>query len=675
MVNDSLVRFAILMSDNESHNFYNIVSKLIQLNLYLKKDFLTIPEIASDIKERFGIEFSESELSRAVTEKQKNYVESKKNGHTAYYLNDETIERIGAKEKQAAFEEIVEEFLRANTDEIKFILGERNYKKFIKDSIIKFFYEAFDSNVRDLNRLVSNKEVDFPNPDQLSGEDKRISYLFLKWKNEKKDRFVYNLINSSYEYCVLTLKDNKTPIKQTIESKVFLIDTNVMLSLIGVNGKFKQIATQNFLKKCREFNISIQCTNFSKTEAIDTISSLVDKCRNYINNEEEPDNSYGNSLNEISNLYNLWMVETSSANTSYNNFKTHLSNKLTEVMYSFKIHEITDEFLKLNQDKINNYCEDLKEFKELHSNRKRTAKSIRHDVVNYINVLNLKSVGCSNLIDCKYYFITFDKILCLWANNKCNGAPCPLVDPNVMYSLLLRFSNRGEDDFRSFNEFLSVSVSYYYDDERAIATKAKIAKIIKNNTSYSEEEKTKILVTANNIIDNKVWNEEEIDEQEVLEDSCLSIAQDIEKEKNEEIKAINLKHKEQLENERQHSYGKGFCEGQQEALEQLANHQTDIAIIARRLIYIAIGAILILSICLLVVTIIKFKSNKSIFEEVWFYVSAAGIFGPVIIYIIRSIMFKTLNFKVAFWEINRDEIFNKKLKKLKLKVKKDNKIN
>ena len=87
MVNDSLVRFAILMSDNESHNFYNIVSKLIQLNLYLKKEFLTIPEIASNIKERFGIEFSENELHKAIIEKRKNYVESKKDGYIAYYFH------------------------------------------------------------------------------------------------------------------------------------------------------------------------------------------------------------------------------------------------------------------------------------------------------------------------------------------------------------------------------------------------------------------------------------------------------------------------------------------------------------------------------------------------------------------------------------------------------------
>ena len=404
-------------------------------------------------------------------------------------------------------------------------------------------------------------------------------------------------------------------------------------------------------------------------ESEETISSLVNDCESFVDKDTDEEFHPTSGVSEVSNMFNKWLVENGSDESSYKNFKVFLNGKLKEALYKYSILEIKSDFIKQKEVLINEYTSELKAFKESRSPKFRKVNSVKRDVINYLKIIDLRPNGCARLVDCKYFFITFDKLLCSWSKGISDGLPCPIVDPNVMYSLLLRFSSRTDDDVRSFNEFLSSSLLYYFDDEKALRTKGKIAKLINNYSGLSSEQKMKIHLTANSIIDRLIWSgESEIDVESVLNDSCLSAMEEFERDKNKEIELLNHQHENEIVQIKEESYKNGLKQSNERFLAQIkkeADNKTKVEIWFRRGITIFIAALAICSICFFIVFLNKMRhENKEIYETFEFYLMVFGTLSPLILWIVNSIFTKTLNFKINLWSFDKKKIFSKKYKKL-----------
>lgn len=669
MINKDFIRFALLMSDNESRDFYVVVSKLVQLVLLNSKDFCSAHDIATKIKKEYSLAFSEDDILNAISSNEDLFVKSKKENKAVYCLKEHIKNKLSNNSNYREFDDIVDNFISCNYKEISLLIKDINEKRdYIKNSIVKYLYDAFNTNANDLIRLTSKANSAFSNDENLSGEDRKIVYLFLKWNNRAKNSFVYKLIESSYEYCLLTLKDNNTPFKEMISSKVFVIDTNVILSLIGVNGEDKKTATLDFFKKCKEFNISIKYTNLSLLESKETLSSLVDYLQTFIDEDKDDlSDSMSSGIFEIANIYNQYVIDT--GDSKYSSFKKHMLSELASALYDYQILEINESFVRGNSSKINEGCSELKEYKEKRSPKRRKFKSIKHDVINYLNIVALRPKGCSDLISCKVFFITFDGLLCSWSKEKANGMPCPVISPNIMYSLLLRFSSRTEDDIKSFNDFLGASLLYYYDNERAMSSKTAIARAI-NKVAMSSEMKKRIFACANAIVDRYAWssNEDEIDIVKVLDESSVSAAMELEQEKNAEIDSLNLKHEQELKDAKQNATD----EVNKEWLERIANEKANREITFRRVAAICICLIFVASIIVLTISLfVSFKNDDPVFDNIEFYLSVGGVAFGVISYVISSLFEKTLKINVNIWSFDSNKIYLRKLNKLQKKYSKE----
>lgn len=662
MINKDFIRFALLMSDNESRDFYVVVSKLVQLVLLNGNEFLSAHEIAKRIKKEYSLSFSEDEILNSINSDENLFNKSKKEKKTVYCLKEQIKNKLSNNSNYHEFDNIVDNFISCNKKEISLLIKDTDREQeFIKNSIVKYLYDAFNTNANDLIRLTSKTNNAFTNDESLSGEDRKIVYLFLKWNNREKNSFVYRLIESSYEYCLLTLKDNNTPFKEMVSSKVFVMDTNVILSLIGVNGEDKKTATLDFFKKCKEFNISIKYTNLSLIESKETLSSLVDYLQTFIDEDKDDlSDSVSSGIFEIANIYNQYVIET--GDSKYSSFKKHMLSELADALFDYQILEINENFVRGNSSKINEDFSELKEYKEKRSPKRRKPKSIRHDVINYLNIVNLRPKGCSNLISCKMFFITFDGLLCSWSKEKANGMPCPVISPNIMYSLLLRFSSRTEDDIKSFNDFLGASLLYYYDNERAISSKTAIARAI-NKVAMSSEMKKRIFVCANAIVDRYAWssNEDEIDIVKILDESSVSAALELEQEKNATIDSLNLKHEQELKDAKQNATN----EANKEWLGRIAREKANRETIIRRIVAISICSIFVVSIVVLTISLfISFRNDNPVFDNIEFYISVGGVAFGIISYLISSLLEKTFRINVNVWSFDTNKIYQKKLNKL-----------
>ena len=61
-----------------------------------------------------------------------------------------------------------------------------------------------------------------------------------------------------------------------------------------------------------------------------------------------------------------------------------------------------------------------------------------------------------NIFDTKYFFISSDQALRRWDFKRNNTTPCVLL-PSQWLSIVLRYVNRTNDDFKSFVSFLNLS--------------------------------------------------------------------------------------------------------------------------------------------------------------------------------------------------------------------------
>lgn len=98
----------------------------------------------------------------------------------------------------------------------------------------------------------------------------------------------------------------------------------------------------------------------------------------------------------------------------------------------------------------------INNFKTEHKGMSSLIETSLTDAKNIYLIENLRAGKYVNIFDCKYYLISSDQQLRKWDYIKNTSIPIVLL-PSQWMSILLRYLNRTNDDFKSFVSFLNIN--------------------------------------------------------------------------------------------------------------------------------------------------------------------------------------------------------------------------
>ena len=647
----------------EGTNFYSNLSMLAQSVLFMENESVSIKKLIASIKKDYDLTFSTKEIDTLIEkDSSKNFIVQIDQGYKTIRLSQKAFERMSSLNDSKLLDDISDTFIEQNNEGLGFVRGDK--KRIVKKALVDLFYGIFNSSTDGLKLFLDNKYDTVLKQIELSGISRRISLLFLKWENKDKEKFIYKFIKSSYDYCSLSMKNSAEGFKELFKTKKFILDTNIVLSLIGVNGKGLKEATDAFLKKSRDAGIEICYTNYTKEEIDKTIYGLVERLKAYQNlsysipegKEDEIIDFY--HVSDISSLYLDWCNEKPYDRIdNYTLFLEWLDRQITNAIFDLKLEYIDSSFESNNSKEINNGVNSLRVAKSV-ANIDIKMPSLRHDVINYLNIKSSRNKNTTNVSEQEYFFISQDNSLIEWAKKQEAGMPTFVVSPTIMYTILLRFHGRTADDFKAFNNYICLSIDYQCDESELFETRKQISSIL-SNTNEDQNKLKKVFVETNRIINQRLLNGQPIGEaKEIVDsayDSVLTQAQ-------EELEKNNLKHEEEMTLAKEESFKEGADSEKDKIIDHLADKYTKRWIAFKKVVIFLFSLLLLVGLAFIIIFFVNYaKTDTNTLNYSSLIVGIIGVVSPMVWFIL-SIVFKYV-FKINFFDFNYDRI--KKLEKVK----------
>lgn len=627
-----IVRFAYIVDGLNSGKFTKILSRMIISILFESNRNLTVQEIATEIHSIYDLDFSSEDIKKAILENEAYFFFDENKDLTRYQLSDKGIKTADQITFGVNLDSCVDKFIFENNIN-------PNLKTDLTNDINMYFYYVFNSNTELILKLISSNKPplfeikDFSNSTLLN--------MFLNWQNDEKNELLIKICRASFDYCTLTLKDNSNT--NIFKGKRFYLDTNVLFSLIGINGDNVKKVTEKFIEKCNELSILLCITNLTNKEGVNTINNLVDRFKSYFSTV-----NYGNSeiwrsffpnssYSALFDLYSNWCKGKRGRSGDYDGFRDELQQKLFTLTSKFQQETIPSDFEEKNSDKITSNVSKYDEFK-MSLGRKRAASSIEHDVIHYLYLESKRNTGSLTIENQNNLFITFDSSMCRWASKNDNGV-VPLILPiSTVYSLLLRFCARTKDDIKSFGNFIQVSINQnFYSDEYYSIKKCLIDEV--NKLEEPKEVKEKILFISNDILmhsaKNNVTNQEVV---EAVKQGTNSFFEELDKQHNADL----AKKDEEKEIEKNEAYSKGYCKGEDAVYYDFAKIIQTRHKILKNVIFYAV--LITIGVLLLIFGIIDMVKNSSCtFSGILMFLGTILSVALACIHPLKLLFFKFLN--------------------------------
>ena len=454
----------------------------------------SVNQIIDFIQERYSITFDEESVREIVTSK-------KEEGFLTNYRNGDLFVCLSEKRKQTLQTKI-------SNKTINFFISEfqKEYAQLVakvdSNAILhKFLYDIFSTNTSSFQKLIDSKKdlsgiINLENSNYTEKE-KEIINNFLQWDNFEKNKAVFDIASYALEYCMLTNKNGSSSIHlDNLKNKSFYLDTNIIYRALGINGENRQKRSQTFLKKFSDSGEKIIISKSTETEFKDGIKGHVDRIRKF-------DSPRVNSKlfqevevqRDIYNFYHKWRIGKTNYNLDlfiaeiysiYDNFKKEFKIVVdTQKPYDVKDKKV-DELLK-------DYSSSITSFKQKEGNDIIGSSTI--DAENVLWIEKKRENKAQNIFDTKYFLISTDQGLRRWDYQREDKTPLVLL-PSQWMSILLRYLNRTEDDFKSFVNFLNLkNTEVLINSERLHVVLAGISEM----TTSIEQQRT----ILNNLVENK----------------------------------------------------------------------------------------------------------------------------------------------------------------------------
>lgn len=450
---------AVLYADNNYEVNPATIHRKILESVFLDNDNseLTVHAIIEIIEKDFNFVFDFEEVSEIILQNQTSHFLVGKNaaGDLLVSLTEKRLQLVKSKLTTNNIDYFIILFLDAHKELVGQLDG--------KGIIYKFLYEVFSNNISSFSKLIDyKKDLDGAiNIDEsFNSVEKIIINTFLAWDNDGKNKAIFDISSYALEYCMITNKhSNQTFHLKSLKNKEFFLDTNVLFRAVGINGDNRKARTTTFLEKFIEAGEKLFISKFTEQEYKSTLKYYCEQISRKSYSSIDPRVFARFQKNsDFYDFFHKWRIGR--GNDSIKLFEAHLLAEYETLKSRFKIQEEYsvgyNETEELTVRKISELAADIFSFKKTENSYYNRFETAETDAKNILMIREKRNGQFRNIFETKYFFISSDQGLRRWDFTRTDSTPAVLL-PSQWMSILLRYINRTNDDFKSFVSFLNLS--------------------------------------------------------------------------------------------------------------------------------------------------------------------------------------------------------------------------
>ncbi|NLU52221.1 MAG: hypothetical protein GXX10_05080 [Clostridiaceae bacterium] len=461
---------AVLYADVGSNKSYNVrlntvINKLVKsIFVEVNNQEMSITQIIKFSLDNYSIMLDESEVKDVVYNNDEYLVIKGSDGSTFISLKQSEYDLIKTKVKNSSINSFIDIFIASECPD---------EDKNIKDIIYRFLYELYSTNVTSFMNLIKCKVdcFDFEsiniNSNDYSETEKNIIIRFLNWDNPQKNKAIFDIVSYGIEFCLICSKsDFNNVLGKGIKNKIFYLDTNIIYRALGINGEDRQILTNIFLDKCSHCGVTLRISKYTEEEFKNSINFHITKLSKYKTINIDPSYFDNPDVNPgIYKFYHLW--RKGRIDTNLEKFKHYIFSQFYNLCQKFNISFDYKQYFDENNTEVKltlkNYCGTLQNYKKDDLEYVESRRNY-YDAANILLVESARGNKHSTFLDTKHYIISSDQALRRWDYDR-KSFPSVVLLPTQWLSILLRYTGRSEDDYRSFVSFINLKMINTIDDE------------------------------------------------------------------------------------------------------------------------------------------------------------------------------------------------------------------
>ena len=443
----------MVLKDSSATTLENYIVKIVEAVLVdSEKSSLTLVEICEQIDSQFALTFGADEVKAALSKKK-----------TGRILLENGLYSISAKAKLQLSSNVGPlDSLRHYISEYEKISNKNFDNGVFLENLLKYLYHCFNSTTKNLITLLQNKIIIENEASSFSNDEILLINDFIAWDYSPKNELFYKIIASSYAYCMLTTKQDQMLSRKIFHGKRFFLDSNIIFRMAGINKEERKYVTNSFVKKCSEVGIELCYTNETLGELYRVINAHIRYIIN-LTQGQAPVNSYliqrmRNNVepNDFYDIYYNWTKTQGNNFNDYESFQKYLIGMVTDSLSELKLVTIKNYSLQNDNSFNSSYC-DLEKFKSSKRPSKLiTSESLQTDMNNIFHTLTARKKSQANTLwQTNDFVVSADQLLIAWAEQTYPGIPLVVI-PSTWLSIILRFSGRTQDDYKSYCLFMSL---------------------------------------------------------------------------------------------------------------------------------------------------------------------------------------------------------------------------
>ena len=323
-----LLRLSMILENQGETTRNKYICKLAECVIFDSENgSLSSLEIYKCIRNRFQLEFDIQEIEKAIAKRGKNRIKIvNKKYMLSAKVNDQLSTQISAEEK-------IKKYVNDYIEQVQDIDANQ-----LLSLIQKYLYYCFNSNAKNFNSIIgidfkSNVEEDVINEFKPTPGEIDLINGFMLWNNPEKDKLLYSIVASCYEYCLITTNKNPVISKSIFKGKKFFLDTNIIFRIAGINQDDRMFVTKNFIEKCREVGVSLYYTSAVLNEIYRVIDSQINFIKLMTRGQAPVDPniiskiSFTFDYNDFYAIYCNWCKEPQNKYQDFISFRTFLLKK------------------------------------------------------------------------------------------------------------------------------------------------------------------------------------------------------------------------------------------------------------------------------------------------------------------------------------------------------------
>ncbi|MBO7144596.1 MAG: hypothetical protein J6W13_07200 [Salinivirgaceae bacterium] len=490
----------------------------------------SVSELVALVNEEHGIMLSHEEVGKIIQD-------SKFKDNFNWFIDNDNCLQVSLTTKRKVFLE--NEAKKKNLfDYIVDFVKINNLSDAYVEKFKLFFYGVFATNLEGYKRLLNGESIIEVSETTFDEEEKSTINHFLNWDVKEKNQAVFDLANYALEYCMLVNKKDSSFDINYLKNKRLYLDTNILFRSIGVNGEDREKRTEQFLSKFSQVQQQLFITKETDAEFKNTLNYYIGKLnQSFTPSCKVKPEVYVETVSIDGFYKNYCKWRLGKRNDSVADYKLYLLAKYEEVLKRFSILKDTDKPYSFDEKEklIKEYASQIIEF-----NKDKQYTAAETDAKNIIWIEQKRKGENNDIYKVKDFLISSDQYLRRWDYDRnTNDVPIVMM-PSQWLSLILRYMERTENDYKSFVNFLNIKISNQQLSEEQMFS---VINGISEMTSDIEQQRYLLKAFINEDLEKTIQNLEN----DAIEERAMEFAKTTLERKIEDLEKQQLDNKNDIE--------------------------------------------------------------------------------------------------------------------------------